>query len=70
MPPEKTVCGEHSKAIENLEKDSESQWVAINKLQNRLPVWATVVISLLTFGLGFTLNYAVMTARMAMLATQ
>lgn len=70
MPPEKTVCGEHSKAIEILEKETADQWTAIDKLRNRLPVWAAAVFSLLTFALGFTLNYALMTARMAMLAKQ
>ncbi len=70
MPPEKNICGEHSKAIEVLEKDNTDQWAAIDKLRNRPPVWATVVISVLTFALGFTLNYAVMAARMAMLARQ
>lgn len=70
MPPEKSKCGEHSKAIENLERDTAAQWAAIDKLRNRLPVWGTLVISLLTFALGFTLNYAVTAARMAVLAKQ
>ncbi len=70
MPPEKSKCGEHSEAIATLKRDTADQWAAIDKLRNRPPVWATVVISVLTFALGFTLNYAVMTARMAMLAKQ
>ncbi len=70
MPPAKDKCGEHSKAIAIIEKDQADQWAAIDKLRNRLPVWGTVLISVLTFALGFTLNYAVMTARMMMLANQ
>ena len=30
----------------------EDQWRAINALRNRLPVWATMAISLLTFLCG------------------
>lgn len=65
MPPEKTKCGVHDEAIANLKQDVASQWEAIDKLRNRLPVWATVLIATLTFTLGFTLNYAVMAAKMA-----
>ncbi len=70
MPPEKTRCGEHGEAIATLKRDTADQWTAIDKLRNRLPIWATVLISVLTFALGFTLNYAVMAAKMAMLAKQ
>ena len=70
MPPDKNICGEHTEAIATLKKESEAQWTAIDKLRNRPPIWATAVISILTFALGFTLNYAVMTARMAMLASK
>ncbi|MBN1807186.1 MAG: hypothetical protein JW837_18210 [Sedimentisphaerales bacterium] len=54
-----TKCEEHSglvKAIENLEDSDRDQWEAIKKIQNRLPVWATAVISLLTFLLGCSLR--------------
>jgi len=70
MPPEKNKCGIHDEAIATLKKDTEAQWAAIEKLRNRLPGWATLVISLLTFALGFSLNYTVMAARMAALAKQ
>lgn len=70
MPPEKSKCGEHSEAIATLKKDQAAQWAAIDKLRNRLPVWATVVFGVITFALGFTLNYAVMAARMAVMAKQ
>lgn len=55
---------ENTKDIEHLKESDKSQWGAIRALQNRLPVWATIVISLLTFLLGtavgalyFALNY-------------
>jgi hypothetical protein len=44
--------------IDNLKESDVRQWEVITKLQNRLPVWATVVISLLTFLLGCALTYA------------
>ena len=45
-------------AIAMLKEDSEKQWQAIEKLQNRLPLWATMLISVLTFALGCVSTYA------------
>ena len=50
--------------ITTLKESEEHQWRAIEKLQNRLPIWATTVISLLTFFVGCTTTYAVMLARL------
>lgn len=47
---------ENATKIAQLEKSDADQWTAINALRNRLPVWGTLVVSLLTFLLGFTLN--------------
>ena len=55
------LCKGHSgieQKLKNLENDTKEQWTAINQLRNRLPVWATLVISLLTFLLGATATYA------------
>ena len=55
------VCDAHSGVladIKQLKKDTDEQWTAINQLRNRLPAWATIVISLLTFLLGCALTYA------------
>jgi NO-binding membrane sensor protein with MHYT domain len=54
-------CSLHSGTLarlDNVEEDNRDQWEAIKNLQNRLPVWATMLISLLTFALGVTLTYA------------
>lgn len=51
-------CDVHEQRLGTLEKETEDQWTAINRLRDRLPVWATVVISLLTFLLGCALTYA------------
>lgn len=56
-------CDVHSEKIERLEKETEDQWTAINRLRDRLPVWGTVVISLLTFLLGCALTYARMAGK-------
>ena len=45
-------CGagiDNRRRIKTLEDDSKMQWEAIDKLRNRPPIWATAVISLLTF---------------------
>jgi hypothetical protein len=49
--------------VEQLKTDNEKQWTAIERLQNRLPVWATMVISVLTFLLGASLTYASLVVR-------
>lgn len=56
---EATVAG-HSEAIKTLKESDERQWIAIEKLQNRLPVWATMLFSILTFAIGCVTTYAVM----------
>jgi hypothetical protein len=44
--------------MKTLKESVKDQWVIIEKVQNRLPVWGTTVISLLTFLLGIVLSYA------------
>lgn len=65
-------CKAHSgieQQLENLEGDTKDQWTAINQLRNRLPVWATIVISLLTFFLGATATYAGLAVKVAQVAS-
>jgi len=57
-------CNVHESKIERLEQETAEQWTAINKLRDRLPVWATIVISLLTFLLGCALTYAGLAVKM------
>lgn len=38
--------------VDTLKGETEKQWQAIEKLKNRLPLWATMLISVLTFALG------------------
>lgn len=56
--------GVNETEINTLKESDERQWLAIEKLQNRLPIWATTVISLLTFFIGCTTTYAVMLVRL------
>ncbi len=60
------ICNHHSGIISDIEQIKESdkkQWLAIEKLQARLPVWATTVISILSFLLGAALTYASLAGR-------
>jgi len=50
----------HEESIKTLKDSDKMQWAAIEKLQNRLPVWATLVFSLLTFAIGCVSTYAFM----------
>ena len=65
------VCTEHSGMvadIKTLKMSDEKQWKEIDGLRNRLPVWATIVISVLTFSLGATATYASMAIKIAEMA--
>ena len=56
-----SLCPQHSGIITdimNLKNSEKEQWDAIKGLQNRLPVWATLMISVLMFALGATMTYA------------
>ena len=44
--------GVNEEAIGTLKKSDIEQWEAINALRKRLPNWATILISVLTFFLG------------------
>ncbi len=63
MAPGKTgeecVMGaKHEAQLVHLEDSDGKQWTAIDLLRNRLPTWATVAISLLTFLVGVLLAFA------------
>ena len=51
--------------VGRLEQDSEDQWKAINALRNRLPVWATVVMMLLSGLIGSAVTYAAVAAKLS-----
>jgi len=53
---EEVKCIEHSgctKAITVLEASDKLQWTAITNLQNRLPVWAVILIATLSGACGW-----------------
>jgi hypothetical protein len=61
-------CQEHSGLVAEVKfckKETEDQWTAINNLRNRLPTWATITISLLTFLLGCSLTFAALADRIS-----
>ena len=54
-------CKGHSgidERVSKVEAETEKQWKVLDQLRNRLPAWATIVISLLTFLLGVSVTYA------------
>jgi len=61
-------CKGHSgieERVSKVETETEKQWKVLDQLRNRLPVWATIVISLLTFLLGGAITYATFAIRIA-----
>ena len=64
-------CDQHSgfdARLENLEIDNRDQWTAINQIRNRLPVWATLVMTLMGTVLGITGTVAVLSGKLAAVA--
>ena len=49
--------------LTNVEKDTTDQWTAINQIRNRLPVWATAMISFLTFVIGILATLVAVTGK-------
>ena len=52
----------HVQRIKRLETDNDKQWEAIEKLQNRLPLWATLLIA----GLGTLIGWLLKAAAISM----
>lgn len=63
LEPECRAGVDHRRRIMSLETSDERLWEAIDKLRNRPPVWATAVISLLTFLLGCAVTYCTILSR-------
>lgn len=69
---EDRVCKQHSglmRAIDDVSNDTEKQWVEINRVMNRPPIWCTVVIAVLSGLLGSVLTYAALAVKITQ-ATQ
>jgi hypothetical protein len=61
-------CPMHSgfeSEISVLKESDKEQWSAIKDIQKRPPAWATAVISILTFLLGYAVAYASMVVKVA-----
>jgi hypothetical protein len=67
------ICEFHSGVnarMENLEESDKLQWEAIEKIKDRIPVWGTLLISVLTFALGASLTYASLAIKITELAAR
>jgi len=53
-----TICSGIQADLRFVKEENGKQWLAIDALRNRLPVWATAVISLMTFLCGVLLTLA------------
>ncbi len=58
MAEQTELCGRNTASINGLREDVNRHEELLQKVQNRPPVWCTIIISVLTFALGWTLNYA------------
>lgn len=47
---------DHTTRISRNEKDIERIYVAVDKIKNRLPNWATLVIGVLTMAIGWLIS--------------
>jgi len=69
MPPdnEKLPCVVHTERINRLVKDTDEQWMHINKLEELMrklvPVWTTIVLMVMSGLTGSALTFAGMIIR-------
>ena len=61
------IIAGHEKQIEGLERSDSAQWEAIRTLQTRLPLWATVILMVMSGLVGSALTYAVLATKLAAL---
>ncbi len=54
-------CGRHEADIINLQDSDKRQWEILDRVQNRLPNWATFTFSALTFILGSVITFCAAT---------
>lgn len=50
---------DHDRRLDKNDEDHVELWKSIDRIKNRLPVWATLLIALLTAGIGALLRGAV-----------
>lgn len=55
----------NAEAISGLKDSDSAQWEAIRTLQTRLPLWATVILMIMSALVGSALTYAAVVVRLA-----
>ena len=65
IPTDCTVGVDVQRRVTHLEDSDSKQWDTIERLQNRLPVWATLFIAGLSCLLGSALTYAGLVVKIA-----
>jgi hypothetical protein len=61
-----TTCKEHSglhQMATDVKEDTAKQWVEIDRIRNRPPVWCTAVIAVLSGLLGSAVTYAALVVK-------
>jgi len=62
------ICKQHSglvQTIADVKNDTDKQWIEINHIKNRPPVWCTFALAILSGLLGSVLTYAALAVRIA-----
>ena len=62
------ICKEHSglvQMVKDVRDDTDKQWIEINHIKNRPPIWCTAVIAILSGLLGSIITYATLAVRVA-----
>lgn len=78
MPPQEKLNTEpacaagvaHAQQIKDLKIDGAKQWEVIDKIRDRLPVWATLLMTSMGVLVGSALTYAAMSAKFATMAAK
>ena len=61
------VCKEHSgilQMVKDVRDDTDKQWLEINHIKNRPPVWCTILMMVMSGFIGSILTYAALIGKL------
>lgn len=61
------ACKEHSgilQMVKDVRDDTDKQWLEINRIKNRPPVWCTILMMVMSGFIGSILTYAALIGKL------
>lgn len=68
---ENTVCKSHSgllQMVRDVRDDTDKQWIELNRIKNRPPVWCTILLMAMSALMGSVMTYTALISRLSQVA--